>query len=99
MEQIHKIYLKCLVYNYIVLIYNYLFKVFSMPILVIRGYQIMDDATNPAALKLVMTISRPLARYALFGSIYMTTVITFERYCGKGFRRKIRITFRNIRTI
>ena len=60
-----------------------LITVFSMPILVTRGHQLhMDESTN-AAVYLVITISRPLARFAFFGSIYMTIVITFERYCGK----------------
>ena len=55
-------------------------KVFSMPILVIRGHQIVVDGT---AMDVVRTVSRPVARCALIGSIYMTIVIAFERYCGK----------------
>ena len=64
--------------------YVYYSKVFSMPILIIRGHQIrINDAAGAAAVNLIVTISRPLARYAFFGSIFMTIVITFERYCGK----------------
>jgi hypothetical protein len=55
-----------------------------MPIMVIRGHQI---EVNGAAMDIVRTISRPLARYAFIGSIYMTIVITFERYRGKYFMR------------
>ena len=67
------------------LLYILFHKVFSMPVLVIRGYQIRinNTTTAGAALDLFLTISRPVARYAFFGSIYMITVITFERYCGK----------------
>ena len=62
----------------------YLVPVFSMPIIVFRGHQIhINDETTASSFDLVFTISRPMARYAFFGSIYMTIVITFERYCGK----------------
>ena len=55
-----------------------------MPIIVFRGHQIhINDETTASSFDLVFTVSRPMARYAFFGSIYMTIVITFERYCGK----------------
>ena len=55
-----------------------------MPIIVVRGHQIhIKDEATASGFDLVFSISRPMARYAFFGSIYMTTVITFERYCGK----------------
>jgi len=50
--------------------------------MVIRGHQI---EVNGAVMDVVRTISRPLARYAFIGSIYMTIVITFERYRGTYF--------------
>ena len=50
--------------------------------MVIRGHQI---ELNGAVMDVVGTISRPMARYAFIGSIYMTIVITFERYRGTYF--------------
>ena len=64
-------------------------KVFCMPIMVIRGHQI--EVNGWAAMEVVRTISRPLAKYAFIGSIYMTIVITFERYRGTYFMRQQKI--------
>ena len=65
-------------------IYHILFQVFSMPIIVFRGHQIdIKDKITASVFDLIFTISIPIARYAFIGSIYMTIVITFERYCGK----------------